>query len=112
MAVVTHADEQSATFGVGKGRHRLGELASISNLVLEVLMLMLAFANQTKEVMPVVCDYVMRWPCLCQNGEGWFLIDVYSVILHAGRSALFCSWQIFQSGDGLLRAEVDDEEVG
>lgn len=40
-----------------------------------------------------------------------FLIKVYPEILYAAWCTLFGTRQIFEGFDGLLRAEVDDEEV-
>lgn len=39
------------------------------------------------------------------------LLDVDLVVLDAAWGTLFGTWEVFDAGDGLVAAEVDDEEV-
>ena len=54
IAVVAHTDEQAPTVGIGKGRHRLGQLAGIGHAVLEILLLVLALTDEAEKIALVV----------------------------------------------------------
>jgi hypothetical protein len=47
VAIIPYAYQQPSSVSIGKGRYRLGKLAGISHTILEILLLMLAFANQS-----------------------------------------------------------------
>ena len=46
LAIVLHANEQSATVGIGKSRERTRNLARIGDLILEILLLMFALGDE------------------------------------------------------------------
>ena len=54
LAIVAYSYQQPTTVGIGEGRNRLGQLARVVNAVLEVLLLMLAFADEVEEISLVV----------------------------------------------------------
>ena len=54
VSVVAHADEQSSAIGIGKGRDRLGQFPCIGDSVLEVLLLVLALADEAEKIVFVV----------------------------------------------------------
>ena len=54
MTVVANAYEQPTAVGIGESRYRLGQLASIGHAVFEVLLLVLALANQAEKILLVV----------------------------------------------------------
>lgn len=49
MAIIAHAYEQASATGVGECRYRLGQFGGISDLVFEVLLLMLTLCNELVE---------------------------------------------------------------
>ena len=49
MTIITHANEQPPPIGIGEGRNRLGQLTGIVNTIFEVLLLMLAFADEIQK---------------------------------------------------------------
>ena len=54
VAVVAHANQQPPTVGISKGRHRASQFAGIRDAVLEVLLLVLALADEPLEILLVV----------------------------------------------------------
>ena len=54
VAVVSDSYEQSASAGIGKCRHRLGQFAGIGHTILEVLLLVFALADEVLKIAPVV----------------------------------------------------------
>ena len=78
VAVVADTNEQATAVGIGKGGHGTRQLAGIGDTVLEVLLLVLALANQAEKKSSIVhvnCDFstiyadkgfpVLR--CLCRR---------------------------------------------
>ena len=46
VAIIAHTYQQPASISIGKGRYRLGQLLSIGNTILEILLLMLALTDE------------------------------------------------------------------
>ena len=54
MAIITNANKQATTIGIGKSRYRFCQFAGIGNAIFEVLLLVFAFADEAEKIMLVV----------------------------------------------------------
>ena len=78
MAVVADTNEQATAVGIGKGGHGTRQLAGISDTVLEVLLLVLALADQAEKKSSIVhvnCDF----SAIYVDTRGSLYSDIYAV---------------------------------
>ena len=68
VAIVLNAHKQMTATIVGKGTYRTGYLAGISNLILEILMLMLTLINK-----PLYIALLFRYHCNCKGKKSFSL---------------------------------------
>ena len=59
VPIITNPYQQPATIRIGKSRDGFGKFASVGHTILEVLLLMLTFANETKKVSFVVHSFLL-----------------------------------------------------
>ena len=84
MTVVANTYEQPTAVGIGESRYRLGQLTSIGHTVFEVLLLVLALANQAEKILLVIAackvQQLFLVPMLFEDSDGcshivWFSLD-------------------------------------